>query len=70
VVSTDKADLARHSFACAHKSGVKAEMGDEEVYECLRCGRKLSKEAYETYDGLCEECYEVEIDELDYEEDP
>ena len=43
-------------------------MGEgQEVYECMRCGRKISKEEYETYGGLCEECHEIEIDELDYE---
>ena len=41
---------------------------EEKTHKCLRCGRKITKEEYETYDGLCEECYEIEIDELDYEE--
>jgi len=36
-------------------------------YTCERCGRKITQEEYETYDGMCEECYEIEIDELDYE---
>lgn len=31
------------------------------VYECMRCDRKISKEEYETYGGLCEECHEIEI---------
>jgi len=35
----------------------------------MRCGRKISKEEYEAYDGLCEECYQIEIDELDYEDE-
>ena len=43
-------------------------MDEEESYECLRCGRRLTKEEYETYDGLCQECYGIEIDELDYED--
>jgi len=42
---------------------------DQNSYECLRCGKRITKEEYETYDGLCEECYQVEIDELDYEDD-
>jgi NMD protein affecting ribosome stability and mRNA decay len=41
---------------------------NEEEYHCEVCGRKISKEEYEDYDGMCEECYEVEIDELDYED--
>jgi NMD protein affecting ribosome stability and mRNA decay len=45
-------------------------MGENrEIYECLRCGRKIKREEYEAYDGLCEECYQIEIDELDYEND-
>ncbi|MEM2112447.1 MAG: hypothetical protein QXX08_11330 [Candidatus Bathyarchaeia archaeon] len=45
-------------------------MGDEsEIHECMRCGRRITKEEYKTYDGLCEECYEIEINELDYEDD-
>jgi len=35
-------------------------------YRCESCGRTITEE-YETYNGLCEECYE--IDELDYEDD-
>jgi len=50
--------------------GFDVEMGEEKaVYECLRCGRKITEEEYETYSGLCEECHEIEIDELDYEDD-
>jgi DNA-directed RNA polymerase subunit RPC12/RpoP len=41
---------------------------EEKTYECLRCGRKITEEEFETFDGLCEECHEVEIDELDYED--
>jgi NMD protein affecting ribosome stability and mRNA decay len=43
-------------------------LDEEASFECLRCGRKVTKEEYETYDGMCEECYEIEIDELDYED--
>lgn len=31
----------------------------------MRCSRKITKEKYETFGGLCERCHE--IDELDYE---
>jgi NMD protein affecting ribosome stability and mRNA decay len=44
-------------------------MVEEEFYECLRCGRKITRKEFETYDGLCEECYQIEIDELDYEDE-
>jgi len=38
-------------------------------YECERCGRKITEEEYETCSGLCKECHEIEIDELDFEDD-
>jgi len=41
---------------------------EEKNHKCLRCSRKITEEEYETYNGLCEECYEIEIDELDYED--
>ena len=41
---------------------------ERKVFECMRCGRKITEEEYETYSCMCEECYEIEIDELDYEE--
>ena len=42
---------------------------DSEFHECIRCGRHVAKDEYTTYDGLCAECYEIEIDELDYEDE-
>jgi len=34
----------------------------------MRCGRRITKEEYETYGGLCEECHEIKVDELDFED--
>jgi len=31
--------------------------------------QKNYQEKFEAYDGMCEECYLVEIDELDYEDE-
>ncbi|MDH7476771.1 MAG: hypothetical protein QHH17_00100 [Candidatus Bathyarchaeota archaeon] len=42
---------------------------EEEVYNCILCGRKITKEEYETFDGLCQECYEIEIADMDYEDE-
>jgi len=42
---------------------------EEKTFKCLRCGRKITEEKYEIYDGLCEDCYEIEISELDLDED-
>ncbi|MEM2143931.1 MAG: hypothetical protein QW279_01100 [Candidatus Jordarchaeaceae archaeon] len=44
-------------------------MGDEKVYKCMICGKEITEDEYETYDGMCEECYLIEIDELDYEDE-
>ena len=41
----------------------------EEEYTCQRCNRQISREEYETYDRMCPECYEIEMDELDYEDE-
>jgi len=42
---------------------------DEDVYPCLVCGRRISREEYETFDGMCQECFEIEIADMDYEDD-
>jgi len=36
---------------------------EEKYYYCRVCGRKISKEEYEAFDGLCEECWEDEMTE-------
>jgi len=30
------------------------------VCDCIRCGRRISREESETNDGMCHECYENE----------
>ncbi|MGQ9530364.1 MAG: hypothetical protein ACUVQX_02090 [Candidatus Bathycorpusculaceae bacterium] len=42
---------------------------EHEVYRCLLCGRRISREEYENFDGLCQECYEIEIADMDYEDE-
>lgn len=45
-------------------------MEEKQTYlKCERCGKAITEEEYESYDGLCEECYEIKIAELDFEED-
>lgn len=34
-----------------------------EKYCCEVCGREISKEEYESFDGLCEECWNDRLDE-------
>ncbi|MGQ9624947.1 MAG: hypothetical protein ACUVT9_06210 [Candidatus Bathycorpusculaceae bacterium] len=43
------------------------ENGDS--YFCELCGRRISREEYEMHDGLCAECYEIEVADLDMEDD-
>jgi hypothetical protein len=45
------------------------EKDKEKKYYCSVCGREISEEDFEDYDGMCPEWYEIEIDELDYEDD-
>ncbi|MEM2420142.1 MAG: hypothetical protein QXL38_04060 [Candidatus Bathyarchaeia archaeon] len=46
-----------------------SELDDEDgtVYYCMLCGRRISREEYEMFEGTCQECYE--IDEMDYEDE-
>jgi len=34
-----------------------------EAYHCEICGREISKEEYETYDGMCWECWDDQLTE-------
>ena len=36
---------------------------DEEEYHCEVCSRKISKEEYEDYDGMCCECWDDQLTE-------
>ncbi|MCD6240800.1 hypothetical protein J7K27_04670 [Candidatus Bathyarchaeota archaeon] len=38
-------------------------MDGKEEYRCRVCGRRISREEYEAFDGLCEECWEDEMTE-------
>jgi len=41
-----------------------------EEYDCEVCGRKINKEEYESYDGLCWECWADQMtEECEFEED-
>ena len=43
---------------------------EEEEYCCEMCGRKISKEEHESYDGLCWECLDDQMtEECEFEED-
>jgi uncharacterized CHY-type Zn-finger protein len=44
-------------------------MTQERVCRCGMCGRRIAKEEYEMCEGMCQECFEMEIDDLDYEDD-
>jgi len=43
---------------------------ETEEYYCEVCGREISKEDYEAYDGLCWECWDDQMtEECEFEED-
>jgi uncharacterized CHY-type Zn-finger protein len=50
-------------------------MTQERVCRCGMCGKRIAKEEYEMCEGMCQECFEIEIDDemeiddLDYEDD-
>ncbi|MDH7476772.1 MAG: hypothetical protein QHH17_00105 [Candidatus Bathyarchaeota archaeon] len=35
----------------------------EEKYYCSVCGREISREEYEAYDGMCWECWDDQMTE-------
>jgi hypothetical protein len=35
----------------------------EEKYYCSVCGREISREEYEAYDGMCWECWDDQLTE-------
>ena len=47
-----------------------ATMTENEEYHCEICGKEISKEEYESYDGLCWECWDDQMtEECEFEED-
>jgi len=43
---------------------------DKEKFCCSMCGKEISKEDYESYDGLCWECWDDQMtEEFEFEED-
>jgi len=45
-------------------------MTENKEYHCEVCCRKISKGEYETYDGLCWECWDDQMtEESEFEED-
>ncbi|MBC7129620.1 hypothetical protein H5T51_00160 [Candidatus Bathyarchaeota archaeon] len=47
----------------------RVERGAKKRYRCINCSRLISEEEYNTYHGYCQECYETEIAEIDFEEE-
>ena len=47
-----------------------APMTKNEEYHCEVCGKEISEEEYESYDGLCWECWDDQMtEECEFEED-
>ena len=43
---------------------------NEEKFYCSVCGKEISKEEHESYDGLCWECWDDQMtEECEFEED-
>jgi hypothetical protein len=38
---------------------------EEEKRKCLSCSKEISKEEFELYDGFCQNCYYIELQDLD-----
>jgi hypothetical protein len=38
-------------------------MTEDKEYHCEVCGKEISKEEYESYDGLCWECWDDQLTE-------
>ena len=38
-------------------------VNDEDEYRCEVCGREISKEDYDAYDGMCRECWDDQLTE-------
>jgi|YelNatPaOPRAMG01_1025707.scaffolds.fasta_scaffold281922_2 Zn finger protein HypA/HybF involved in hydrogenase expression len=36
---------------------------NKKEYHCEICGREITKEEYETYDGMCRECWDDQLTE-------
>jgi hypothetical protein len=36
---------------------------EEKKYQCEICGREINREEYESYDGLCWECWDDQLTE-------
>ena len=52
-----------------HGSLKERKMNEEKCY-CSACGKEISAEEYESYDGLCWECWDDQMtEECEFEED-
>jgi len=63
--NTEKHETSIHKETRAHQefaAYVKEGKMDEKLY-CSVCGREISREDYESYDGLCWECWDDQITE-------
>lgn len=49
-----------NSLACSTRE---TQMPDEQKYYCSVCGREISKEDNEDYDGMCWECWDDQLTE-------
>jgi len=46
----------------------KSEEPNKKEYNCEVCGQEITQEMFEAFDGLCEECWNDQLDEEFLEE--
>jgi hypothetical protein len=44
---------------------IKEAMSNDYHCHCLSCGKRISRETYILYNGLCRKCYYIEVQDLD-----
>jgi len=63
-MSESKAKILGDTFEEAQKEENSAPAKDEnEKFYCSVCGREIDEEEYESYDGMCWECWDDQLTE-------
>lgn len=58
-VEGEQEEETRNEFArwIAKNNAESIEIDSEGEYKCEECGKQISKETYDMYDGCCKKCY-------------
>lgn len=63
LTSTKASDFIRQLTVARSKRWGKVGKPEEEKCFCSVCGREISKDEYEDYDGMCWECWDDQLTE-------